>query len=613
MRSPVNFNRLKLTQLVALLVLLFIGESGVAAPNGLAFLPVNQAFQVSATQVGRKLSLHWMVAKGYYLYQKRIAIATKGSGFSAGSLRFPSTGVVKNDPYFGKVTVFPESFSVTTMLKKHGTGGSGAVVVTYQGCAEAGMCYAPQKYRLSLDEDGVQHGAGANVISAQSASTNSAAGLSHLLQSQPLWQLILVFLLLGLGLAFTPCVLPMLPVVSSMVGSQKGTRLWSGIGLASAYVLGMSFTYSAVGIVTGLFGASFNIQARLQSPWALGATATLFFLLALACFDVFHLQLPGALRDGLTRSAQRLGGGRAASVFAIGSVSALVMSPCVTPPLAAALLYISATQDAIKGGVVLFFLALGMGLPLMVIAVAGRSILPRSGPWLRVVKGFYGVLLLGVALWLTARLLPPALNLLLLGLVSAFCAIVIGALGPSTTLWMRVRKGSGLLLFIYGIALVVGAIGGSTSPLFPLRTAFASTIEPQHSDTGKSPALFERYTRPAQVEKAMLESSQKGVPVVLDIYAKWCVSCQEMERTVFDKTAVRQALQHYRRIQLDVTDNTTEQQHMLGRFGIYGPPTVLFFDRDGKEQQNDRVIGAIGLNAFLNHVHVSYRGTLDSK
>lgn len=587
------------------MLFLFGGSASAAANqvtgNGSTFLPASQAFQLSVSQTGQTLSLHWMVAKGYYLYRKRISIVTRGGGFTAGPLKFSAEGVVKNDPYFGEVTIFPKSFSATTTLRSGGTGGAGKVVITYQGCAKAGMCYAPQKRSIALDELPEAPVPAGKAPHSQADKSGSVGGLAQLLRSEPLWQLSLVFLLLGVGLAFTPCVLPMLPVVSSMVGAHKTGNAWAALGLASAYVLGMAVTYSVAGIVTGLFGASFDIQAALQSPWALGGAAALFLLLALACFDVYHLQLPGVLRERLPLNSQRLGGGGIVSVFAIGSVSALVMSPCITPPLAAALLYIGATQDAIKGGVVLFFLALGMGLPLMLVAVAGRSVLPRSGPWLSVVKGFYGVLLLGVALWLLSRVLPSAVTLLLLGLVAAIGAVGLGAFDGATTRWRRVRKGVGLIMFIYGATLVVGAVGGGTSPVHPLEGVFAGTTEPR----GLAQPLFERYTRPALADAALREAAQKGQPAVLEFYAKWCVSCQEMERTVFEKPSVRAALQQFRRIQLDVTDNTPQQQHMLERYGIYGPPSMMFFDREGNERRNDRVIGAVGLRALLNHVHRS--------
>ncbi len=569
--------------------------SGSSAGN---FLPVDQAFRFSAEDGRNSLSLNWQITPGYYLYRDRIRVTSKTPGVTIEKPEFSIPGTVESDPYFGKVTVFFKDVSARMGIKLP-PGTSGAKLdVTYQGCAKAGLCYPPQHREVSFGPPESQATeSGSSLLSV--IGSDSAADLARFLKQQPLGLVLAVFFVLGLGLTFTPCVLPMLPIISTLVGSRQKGGTWTSLGLAIAYVLGMAVTYSAAGVVTGLLGAGFNVQALLQSPWALGGAATLFVLLALGCFGIYELQLPGAIRHRLQAEGQKLRGGHLLGVFGIGALSALVVSPCVTPPLAGALIYISATQAAARGGLVLLALALGMGAPLIAVAVAGRRILPRSGPWLNAVKGFYGVLLLAVAIWLIQRLLPGPVSLLLWGALAGICGVQLGAFDAAGMGWPRFWKGVGLLLFLYGGLLLAGALGGAQDPLRPLQPFIAGTA----TDSPATDGAFERVTDPRRAESLLRAASRAHKPAILDFYADWCISCQAMAKNVFASAQVRRAMNRFQRVQLDLSANSKAQQQFLEGFNVFGPPAVLFFDTQGRELTNLRVLGETDRSGFLDRLN----------
>lgn len=611
-----DFMRLiRLPFFTGLLILLLAGlASGpVSARNFFSngnqqpqFLPVNQAFQFSSKQSGDRLVLHWQIAPGYYLYRGRIKVTASTPGVSIGTLHFSSPGSPEQDPYFGKVTVFDQDFGATADIKLPEGTSKAHLTVTYQGCARAGLCYPPQDRQITFTPTHTgasksagkarQTGAGQSPVNAE-----SAGSLAEFLKHQSTGRILLAFFLLGLGLAFTPCVLPMLPIISTLVGSRRQGGSWSSFGLALAYVLGMAITYSLAGVLMGLLGASFNVQALLQSPWSLGIAAAVFVFLALGCFDVYQLQLPGPLRHRLQAQSQQLRGGHLLGVFAIGALSALVVSPCVTPPLAGALLFIGATQDALKGALVLFVLALGMGVPLIAIAVAGRRILPDNGPWLSAVKAFYGVLLLAVSIWLVSRFLPGPVTLTLWALLAGICGVQLGAFDAARAGWPRFWKGSGLLLFIYAGLLLAGALAGGRDPLQPL-SPFLGERSSSTAGTAAQSSLFRRVSNPDQVQQLLKNAAQAGRPAVIDLYADWCISCQEMDRNVFSAPAVRQALSGYQRIQLDLTANTAAQHRWLDQHRLFGPPALLFFNAQGREIKTLRVVGDMSREQFLDQL-----------
>lgn len=607
-----------------LLVTLFTSSPALAIGGGSGslfggqdsqFLPVDQALPFSSSTDANEVILTWDVTPGHYLYKERISIAASDPNVTLGQPVFSAPGTETEDEFFGKTTVFYEPVEVRVPVGLPSGVREAELQVTYQGCAEAGLCYPPQT-RDVLFYQGNVAGAASNIVSAAGtgtsssgtpANTETATGLAGFLSEQSVVVIAGVFLLLGLGLTFTPCVLPMVPIISSLVSGRTTRSTGQALMLSISYVLGMALTYSAAGVLTGLLGASFNLQAQLQSPWVLSVFAFLFVLFALSMFDLFEIQLPRFIREPLNDASHRLTGGRVASLFGIGALSALIVSPCVSAPLAGSLLYISTTQDAAIGGIALFALGLGMGVPLILVAVGGRKLLPTTGHWMTAVKHFYGVMLLAVAIWLVERLVPGWLALVLWGLLVAITGVQLGAFDAARAGWERTRKGLGLVLFAYGLALLAGAVSGANDPLRPLApfTLANSTtgLGPQTGSNGAiNHAPFQRVEEPARIRSLLRQASQEGRPVMLDFYADWCISCKVMERNVFSKPEVIQALAPYTLLQIDMTDNTPEQQALLDELGLFGPPAILFYTGNGVELARYRVLGEMDREQFLGHL-----------
>lgn len=608
-------------QLLLTLVLLLLsatawglgGSGNSLFGNGSDFLPVDEALPFNYTTDTGSVVLSWNIAPDHYLYQSRVSVESLTAGVTLGAPEFSDRGTTTEDEFFGEVTVFYDPVEARVPVSLPPGIREAELQVTYQGCAEAGLCYPPQTRTVLYypgDGGSASATAAASPISGTTASTGasampgsdtrSATGLAGFLAEQSALTIAALFLLLGLGLTFTPCVLPMVPIISALV-SQRNTRTTGhALMLSGSYVLGMALTYSAAGVVTGLLGASFNLQAHLQSPWVLGVFAALFTLFALSMFNLFDIQLPRFIREPLNDASHRLSGSRVAGIFGIGALSALVVSPCVSAPLAGSLLYISTTQDALIGGIALFSLGLGMGIPLILVAVGGRKLLPATGPWMNVVKAFYGIMLLAVAIWLIERLVPAWLALTLWGLLVAITGVQLGAFDAAKAGWGRTRKGVGLVMFAYGLALLAGAVGGATDPLKPLAPYTASASGTQQGS--QSHAAFQRVTTPEEIHTMMEAASRNGRPVVLDFYADWCISCKIMERNVFSAPAVIDALAPYTLLQIDMTDNTPAQQAFLEELGLFGPPAILFFAANGEELPDARVLGEMDRAEFLTHL-----------
>lgn len=615
---------LALTQLLTLFgLLLMTGTASALGTGGNSlfgsgsndFLPVDEALPFSYSTDSGSVVLSWHITPGHYLYRERISVSSTTDGVEVGEPRFARAGEVVQDEFFGEVTVFYDPVEVRVPVSLPDGAREAQLQVTYQGCAEAGLCYPPQtRDVLYYPGDATSQGPapspepepatpGENSDPTETAmDTSSATGLAGFLSRQSSMVIVGVFFLLGLGLTFTPCVLPMVPIISTLVSSHNTRTSGHALMLSLSYVLGMALTYAAAGVLTGLLGASFNLQAQLQSPWVLGVFATLFVVFALSMFDLFEIQLPRFIREPLNDASHRLTGSRILSIFGIGALSALIVSPCVSAPLAGSLLYISTTQDALIGGVALFALGLGMGLPLILVAVGGRRFLPSSGHWMTTVKHFYGVMLLAVAIWLVERLVPAWLALTLWGLLIAITGVQLGAFDAAKAGWARTRKGLGLVLFAYGLALLAGAVGGATDPLRPL-TPFTVASTPTPGQASPDHAGFDRIAAPAQIRARLDQARAQNRPVVLDFYADWCISCKVMERNVFSDPQVIQALSPYTLLQIDVTDNTPAQQAMLDELGLFGPPAILFYNRDGQEISGQRVLGEMDRDDFLRHLN----------
>jgi len=450
------------------------------------------------------------------------------------------------------------------------------LLVGYQGCADKGLCYPPETARLSIDGEA-------------GASTPAAAERAWT------WKSLLLFFLAGVGLTFTPCVLPMLPILSGVVlrGQAGGLR---GLALSLAYVLPMAASFAVLGALMGLFGAGLNLQARLQSAWVLVPFALFFVVFALAMFGLFELKLPQALNNRLNNVASHTRGGSLLGAAILGVLSSLLVSPCVSAPLAGALLYISASGDALGGALKLFALGLGMGTPLLLVATGGSAWLPKSGPWLNTVKNAIGVLLLGLAIGLLSRVLPGPVTLLLVGFLAAGVALFLGALEfVVKTARQRLAQLLGLALLVYALACWYGALSGQGDPLRPLPPA---TIVA----TGNGPTVqadsWQTVTTPAALDAALAQAKAAGQPVLLDWYADWCISCKVIEREVLTAPQVQTQLAGFKLLRFDITESNAEQRSLLDRYQLFGPPALLFFAANGSEITADRVIGEINGGEF---------------
>lgn len=590
---------------VAVLCALLAGLPGLAAAGAgdveETFLPVDEAFSPAVSYNGGMLSIDWTIAPGYYLYQSRISVEVAGEKVLDGA--FVTEPDIKQDPWFGEQAVFHDNAGWQRSLAFAGTR---EVKFRYQGCAEAGLCYPPQTRTEQVAPaaaTAINSGAVASVVPAAPLSGGNVAlepseaeGLASLLHEAGLAMILGTFFLLGLGLTFTPCVLPMVPILSSIiVGQNEQASAGRGFSLSVAYVLGMASTYTALGVTVGYLGARANLQAAMQQPLVIVIFAVLFVSLALAMFGLYELQLPAALRDRLDRLGQKSRGGQWLGVALMGLISALVVSPCVSAPLAGALLYISTTGDAVIGGGALFAMALGMGVPLIIIGTTGARILPKAGMWMERVKQLFGVGLLVVALGLLERILPPAAMLILWGGLLLWCGIQIGSLESTSTGWTGSRKTLGVLLSVWGLLLVLGAARGEGSlwqPLAGFGVADGALQRPV-----PEAELFE-IIDDVETLKVALDS---GEPVMIDVYADWCISCKIMDEEVFRTPDVMAWSQRVRFIKLDVTDFSDAQKVQLEHWQVPGPPAVLFFSGQGVSpgEPAQKLLGESSLGAVV--------------
>ena len=569
------------------------------------FLDPDKAFQVSArAQSDTSVEITFKVAPGYYLYREQLKFSATGA--SLGTPDLPR-GKVKYDETFRKdVETYRDVLSVALPVKR--ADGAFSLVVGSQGCADAGLCYPPQQsaFKVSLNGFGgtasvrklaagdMPVAAGSEVVFAVGASPGDGSALGPMLQDGRFWPVVGAFFLAGVLLSLTPCVLPMLPIVSSIIAGH-GVEVSRGRGftLAAAYSLGMALVYTGLGVAAGLAGE--GLAAALQTPWVLGGFGVALVALALSMFGVYELRLPAAFATQLTSASNQLPPGRLVGVCAMGGVSALLVSPCVAAPLAGALVYLSQTRDVWLGGTALFSLAAGMSLPLLLVGASAGALLPRAGRWMNEIKSLFGLLLLGVALWTVQILLPAPLALALWGSLAVAAAVMVGwpiwqRRAPSSSrLWRGVAAA---LLGVVGLLQWVGAASGGSDPLQPLGSLTARM-------NGSAGGGMPHFTRVRSVEELDAAVRSAGRPVVLDFYADWCVSCKEMERFTFTDTTVQRKLTGALLLKADVTQNGVDDRALLKRFGLFGPPGTLFFDRDGKEVDGTRVVGFQSAARFL--------------
>ena len=548
------------------------------------FLPVAEAFKFQSQVTNNQIEMQWDISDGYYLYFSKISAE---QGNKALALSFKQVGIKKVDEYFGEVVIFHDRLNVQAKLID-----DKPITIRFQGCAEAGLCYPPVTLIHTPDKSISSSHVLLPLEEGKAAQGEDKESL--------IWQLLL-FLGLGIGLAFTPCVFPMFPILSSIIVGQGNISTKKSFLYSLSYVLGMAFTYALAGVIVGYFGAAANVQLYLQTPWVLTIFAALFMLLSLSMFGLFELALPRFIQDKLQGAGDYQGGGKALSIVVMGAISALVVSPCVSAPLAGILAYISATGDALIGGLSLLFLALGMGIPLLVIGTGGARFLPKSGNWMNSIKSVFGVALLAVAIWLLERILIPQMTLLLWAALLIGSSVYLGAFESVSTGLQKLSKALGLLFFIAGGLMVVGAASGQGDPLQPLSFLSSPNQNRAFNDVSneqENTEVAHRITTKAEFEQALSQAQAAQKTMVLDFYADWCIACKILDKEVFSDSEVASALNGFVFVQLDMTNNSSEQLALLDEFHLFGPPGVLFF-KDKKALVGEELIGEFNKATFL--------------
>ena len=580
-----------------------------------SFLPPDKAFSLDINvRDAYTLKANFSVTPGYYLYRDKITFAATGTAIQVTAVNLPK-GEIKHDNTFGDTEVFHQSFQAQVTLNRPNNSVATSITLNavYQGCSEQGLCYPPITKTFHIDLPGATSGQFAPSIapavlteaplpSSQATllptPVSEGSQIAHLFKGGNFWLIISFFFGAGLLLSLTPCVFPMIPILSGIIVGRghKITHMHAFI-LSLAYVLGMAITYAAAGVVAGFSGSL--ISNALQTPWVLGSFAAVFVLLSFSMFGFYELQLPSALQSKLSTTSNRLHGGHLGGVFVMGALSAIIMGPCVAAPLAGALLYIGQTHDAVLGGVALFVMALGMGAPLLLIGSSAGVLLPKAGAWMEAVKQFFGVMLLALAIWIIQPLLPVSVQMLLWAALLVFSAIYLRALDAiphNGNGWHKLLKGIGLFALLLGAAYLIGALSGARDILRPLGNIGGGNIG--RSETLASSALqFSRVKDTQELDQRIAQA--RGKIIMLDFYADWCISCKEMERFTFSDNEIKAKLKSVLLLQADVTANNEADQLLLKRYGLFGPPGILFFDTQGKELGDFRVTGYQDTAQFL--------------
>jgi len=602
----------RLSRLLLLLLFLLIPVQSVFSAG---FLDPEDAFRLKAEYTGsRSLVLDWEIAEGYKLYRDQVKVILKSGKADLHVPDLPSGESVKDPSTGDESVVYHKQLHVEVPVS--GAPGIFTVKVVYQGCSEAGLCYPPFTRIVTVDPakpgllkvvgDPESGGFGGFSVTEDAAvDTALAAGKDDdfflaqtTLESRSLLKISFVFLLFGLLLAFTPCILPMIPILSSIIVGDGCYGRGRSFMLSVAYSLGMALVYTLLGIAAGL--AAKGLAGALQQPWVLVLFSILLVVLALSMFDVYQLQIPGFMQSGIAKTCGRLKGGQIAGVFFMGALSALIVGPCVAAPLAGTLVYISQTRDIVIGGLALFSMAMGMSVPLLLVGLSAGTLLPKAGAWMNGVKYLFGLMLIAVAVWMVSPVLPGPMVLLLWGAFAILCGVflrVFDSLPEKPSIAMKFGKALGLTMLIIGILQLAGAAAGGTNPLEPLSPFRARSAASQSGEA--EPAKFAAIRTEAELDAALASADK---PVMLDFYADWCVSCKELEHFTFSDPAVRKQLDRMTLLKVDVTANTPDDKALMKRFSIFGPPALIFFDQSGSEIPGSRVVGFVEADSFYDHL-----------
>ncbi|WP_162068289.1 protein-disulfide reductase DsbD [Burkholderia sp. THE68] len=589
---------------VALGLLFVLTSLAAHAVDESELLPPEQAFRLKVTlSAQQELLLDFNTHEGYYLYRDRFSFAVDGTPIKPDQM---PPGELKSDPTFGMVTVYHRPLQIAIPLPRP-IVSSIMLSVTSQGCADLGVCYPPQTRSFRVAENG-------SVTSASTGDNAPAgvAGFPDIGNALPSGRLginlhpangislaeLLAFLLAGLLMAGTVCMYPLIPIVTAVIGAaREPSSFGRGFALSLAYVQGLAITYAVAGTIAAIIGIP--LVAVTQQPWVLAGFGMLMVILALGMFGVFRLQLPTSWQTQVTEWSNRLPGGRVIPVFIAGMLSALIVGPCATPALAGALLYIANSRDVIGGALALYVLGIGMGIPLLIVGTFGTRVLPRAGQWMVAVQNALGVMLLAAALWFVYSLLPVWLLMILIALLLTGCGVTLHAIDPlptSAPAVARVSKALGVLLLVAGVAELIGVLSGHRDILEPL--GGGTRVSSESSSLGT--ARFDAIRSNAELDQAL--NAARGRPVMVDFYADWCISCKELERFTFTDPRVVTEFAQWKLLRIDVTKNTPEDIAMLRRFGLFGPPALIFYDRNGRQQPDAQLAGFVGADAFLSHL-----------
>ena len=565
-------------------------------------LPPSQVFHLYGNaKDNQTIQLQWHIKEEYYLYRDRITVKIlHPNRGTLGHILLP-TGLKKNDDILGEYEVYKNQVTLAVPIIDPPSKQPITLLVRYQGCSAHNYCYPPQSQKLTIDLSSITDTwIKATTTAQDSIKPRQQHRAYQLLQNQPLWLTVLSFYTFGILLAFTPCVLPMIPILSSLIVGKSITSPYRAFGLSFTYVTAMATAYALAGVAAGLLGTS--IQSVLQTPWIIVSMSLLLVALALSLFGLYDIQLPMVIRHKANALSNQQTAGSYWSVTIMGLLSALVVSPCVTAPLVGALTYISQTGNSALGGIALLSLGYGMGTPLLLIGTSASQLLPRSGPWMNHMKTAFGLLLLAMAIWLLQRVLPGSAIMILWSLLLMAIAITIGLSirTPKTPLRI-IAFGCSVLIAIYSIVLLVGATLGNDNPLHPLE----NIIDPHHT-IKKTP--FIPVNTLQEVNHYIRIARQQGKVILLDFYADWCIACKHMERYTFkDKTVQQQFKKHHiMALKADITHNNKNDRTLMSHYHIIAPPVILLFDNQGNEYVEARVVGEIGpeeLSQVLNNVY----------
>ncbi len=582
-----------------LLVGLFFATSLFSITQRKVLTP-EEAFQVTAKRTGDVVVVSLKLGEHIYVYDDKLKLSLIEPKKVSLDKEVKRPDPVAYEEY--QVHQDPLDFMIPiSLVKKYVNSGKFKIELEYQGCASSGICYQPMKSDFEFDL-----GAAAPVKVEQKLAPQSDLSeqdyIADTLKNGSVWIVLLSFLGFGILLSFTPCIFPMIPILSSIIVSQSGKKMSTkrAFMLSVVYVLAMSVAYTIAGILAGLFGA--NISAALQDPWIIGIFSAVFVALAFSMFGFYELQMPSFIQSKLTKKSDEMQGQGVVGVAIMGFLSALIMGPCVAAPLAGALVYIGQSGDALLGGAALFVMSIGMGLPLLAIGTGAGKYMPKPGGWMDAIKAIFGVVMLALAIWTLSRVVPANIIILLWTILIISSAIYMGALESlkeGASGWKKLLKSIAVIIFIYGIMLFIGAMTHATNPLDPLEKFSSSTTVV--SSEMQSIEKKEFKVVPTLKElKSIIASSDKTVMV--DFYADWCVSCIELENYTFSDPSVKKKMSEFELIKIDVTKNSTNDKEILKEFGLFGPPTIMFF-QNGQELSKKRVVGFKDKDEFLTHIN----------